>query len=92
MSTTRHLAAYLTEAAATGTVQQHSFRFRDDDANESIATWAALKNVDINLLAGESRRIRFLLDATGDPDETQFQLEYRHKPAAGVFAAWEKVL
>lgn len=36
-------------------------------------------------------RLRFLIDATGNPDSINAQLEYRYKPSGGSFGSWTKV-
>jgi len=70
---------------------QYAFRFRNDDGSESAAMWAGAESANINLIPGANVRIRIGVDATGDPTNQYFQLEYRHKPNGGSFGAWAKV-
>lgn len=77
--------------APSGTVNQHSFRFFNDDGSESGSTVKADLNTNINLSASGVARIRFLIDATGDPAGAQYQLEYRRKPSGGEFSSYKKV-
>jgi hypothetical protein len=74
-----------------GTLNQYSFRFLNDDGSESTATFAGAENANINLSAGDTLRLRYLIDATGDPTGKQFQLEFRRKPSGGSFGDWNKV-
>jgi hypothetical protein len=72
-------------------LNQHSFRFVNDDGSESGSTFAANLNTDVNLSANDTKRLRYLIDATGDPTGKQFQLEFRRKPSGGSFGDWNKV-
>ena len=85
------VAIVIAQASETGTLNQHSFRFFNDDGSESAATAKDALNTNINLSASNVARIRFLIDATNDPTERQFRLEYRRKPSGGSFGSWEKV-
>jgi hypothetical protein len=76
---------------AAVSLNQYSFRFLNDNGSESTATFAGAENANVNLSAGDTLRLRYLIDATGDPTGKQFQLEYRRKPSGGSFGAWEKV-
>jgi len=48
-------------------------------------------NTNINLLASESVRLRFLINGSNDPTARSFRLEYRRKPLGGSFSQWTKV-
>jgi hypothetical protein len=74
-----------------GTLNQYSFRFLNDDGSESAATFAGAENANVNLSAGDILRLRYLIDATGDPTGKQFQLEFRRKPSGGSFGDWKPV-
>ena len=63
-------------------VEQEGFRFRNDDGSESAATWKAAQDVDASIAIDERFRLRFLLNATGDPAAQSYQLEYRKVGAA----------
>jgi hypothetical protein len=57
---------------------QNSFQARNDDGNESAATWQASSNVDWTQIVDQNFRVRFVVQETGDgaaADQT-FQLEY----------------
>ena len=56
---------------------QLAFRFRNDDGSESTATWAAAENINITAASLDTRRVRALINATGDPDLSQYQIEYK---------------
>jgi hypothetical protein len=88
----RITAFYAEEVGEPGaTLTQHSFRFYDDDGSESASTALAAENTALNLSPGATARLRFLIDADGDPDGKQFQVEYRKKPSGGTFGNWTKV-
>lgn len=55
---------------------QEGYRWRNDNGSESAATWAADQDAVLSAPLGK-KRIRMLIDATGDPDTAQYQLEYR---------------
>ena len=57
---------------------QDSFRGRNDDGNETTATWSADTNIDWTQVVDVNFRVRFVVQETGDgaaADKT-FQLEY----------------
>lgn len=62
--------------APTSAIDQEGFRWRNDDGNESTATWADDQDTDLTALGG-TQRLRMLIDGSGDPDSAQYQLEYR---------------
>ena len=73
-----NVAGIATYKAATGaTLEQEGFRWFNDDGDEDASTAAASQDTNITAPAGETRRIRMLLNATGDPATTQFKLQYR---------------
>lgn len=72
-------------------IEQEGFRFRNDDGDEDGATWKASQDVSVSLPFSTAARIRWLLNATGDPASKNFQLEYRYKPSGGSFGSWTKV-
>lgn len=71
------LLAYKSEAAATPTLDQSHFRWRNDDGSETTATWAAAEDADISVAALTPKRLRMQIAATGDPDTKAFKLQYR---------------
>lgn len=77
MSTIRFLAEYL---RAGGVFDQDSFRGRNDDGNETTATWkdTANTNFSVDIDADAQFRIRFLIQETSGVAEADFseQLQY----------------
>jgi len=65
------------EDQASITIEQEGYRFRNDDGSEVAATWRRAQDVDDEIELSTNIRLRALLNATGDPATTQFQLEYR---------------
>jgi hypothetical protein len=68
-------------------LEQEGFRWRNDDGSESAATWRQNQDVNDGLGAGAKARLRFLINATGDPATKQYQIEGRVK---GV-GSWRKL-
>lgn len=64
-------------ATVTPTLTQEGFRFRNDDGSESAATWAAVQDASVSFATGKKLRLRVLVDATGAPAASQFQLEVK---------------
>lgn len=73
-------------------INQHSFRFFNDDGSESTSTFAGGVNGNVNLQPSDVARIRLLIDSTGDISGKQFQLEYRRNLPLGSFDDWKKVV
>jgi hypothetical protein len=72
------IAAYKGVSVPSGTVDQSSFRWRNDDGTEATATWLAAENADTTQPAGMNVRLRLLLDSSVSAvSATQFQLEYK---------------
>jgi len=65
------------DAAGGVTLEQEGFRWRNDDGSESAATWKENQDVDATISKETNVRLRFLLNATGDPDSTQYKLQYK---------------
>ena len=68
------LKVYYTE---TTTLEQEGFRWRNDDGSESTANWAENPDTNHTVAKETRRRLRVLINATGDPAAAQFQLEYK---------------
>lgn len=77
-----------TAAAPTPVYEQNTFRGRNDDGNETTATWKATAGTDWSQPVGAMFRVRFLIKCT-DAGETGFQplLEYRIDTGSG-YGAW----
>jgi hypothetical protein len=61
--------------AAAATLEQEGFRWRNDDGNETTATWKDAQDANISNPAGQNVRLRVIINASGDPTTKQFQLE-----------------
>lgn len=72
---------------STATVDQSSCRFGADDGSESGNTWMVGQNTAATIPLGGAARVRFMLQATGDPAATTYQLEFRKVGDA----TWKKV-
>lgn len=68
---------------------QEGFRWRNDDGSESAATWAAAQDTNITEDKNITKRLRVLVNATGDPASTSFQLEV--KKSTDPDSAYKKV-
>jgi hypothetical protein len=58
-------------------IEQEGYRFRDDDAGETAATWLANQDTAITRAKNLNTRIRALMNATSDPAAQNFRLEYK---------------
>lgn len=74
-------------ASSSATVDQEGARFVNDDGSESGSSFKAAQNVNVTMAPAASARIRFLLQAAGDPAAATYQLEYRKVGDT----AWTKV-
>lgn len=63
------------EPAAPFTLEQEGFRFRNDDGDETTATWKAAQDTDINAAPLDIIRLRILTDADGDPASQSLKLQ-----------------
>lgn len=64
-------------AAGAATLTQSAYQFLEDDAGEGANTPLAAENTPVELEPGTPARLRVQVDASGDPDSKDFQLEYR---------------
>jgi hypothetical protein len=71
----------------TLSITQEGYRWRLDDGNQANATWAASQDTGITAPANTTRRLRVLLDTSGDANATTYQLEYKEANDAN----WTKV-
>lgn len=66
------------------TLEQADYRVRNDDGSETGATWAAAQGSDpTSWPMGTRARLRFLINATGDPGPSAFQIEVQKNGAGG---------
>ena len=66
-----------TTAAASFSLEQSRYRFRNDDGSETTATWAAAEDTPISLATNTPVRLRVEIAATGDPASKAYKLQYR---------------
>jgi len=89
-SVANYMGMILVEAVATArlddfgggelspTYEQEGYRFRNDDGNESAATWLAAQDTNITRAALINTRLRTLTDtAGGDPPSRRLKQKYR---------------
>ena len=63
--------------AEATSLEQHSYRFRDDDGDEDGATWLAALNTPISRAKLINTRLRILVNQTGDIATRAYTLEAR---------------
>jgi hypothetical protein len=73
--------------SGAATLEQYSYRFRNNDGTDQSATFLAALNTGITQSASTKTRLRVLINATNDPESKQFQLEYRKQGNT----TWSKV-
>jgi hypothetical protein len=73
----------------TAELEQEGFRWRNDDDDEVDATWRQDQDVDDEIAKETNIRLRTLLNATGDPDSQQFEIQY--KEASDSAVEWRKI-
>jgi hypothetical protein len=64
------------KGASSATLDQKVYRYFNDDGGESGSTEMAAQNTDVTVASGGVFRIRFGIQASGDPTGKQFRLEY----------------
>jgi hypothetical protein len=79
------IAVEVRGAAASSTTEQEGYRWRADDGSETTATWLAAQDTNITRPADTNTRLRALINSTGDPASSQYQLEYK-KSTGGSYA------
>ena len=69
------------------TLEQEGYQWRDDTQDETSDGNDLLAAQDANITRWRNvnTRLRVLVNATGDPDATQFRLEYRKKGSANWY-------
>lgn len=78
-------ASFASVVAAT--LDQYGFRGRNDDGSETTATWKAAQNTSFSITPDQAFRLRFGINASGDPASAGFKVQYRKVGAA----AWRDV-
>ena len=66
---------------------QVAFRLRNDDGNETAASWVANQNTNASLFAGQNYRARFLIDETASRAWTSKTWNLYVSKNAGAYAA-----
>jgi hypothetical protein len=56
---------------------QEGYRWRLDDGDQANATWAANQDTGITAPVNTTRRLRVIIDTTGDANAATYQLEYK---------------
>ena len=74
---------------APASLDLEGFRIRNDDGNESSASWRQAQDVDDTIGSTTTFRIRFLVDATGDPDAGTFTLQAKGSTESTAF--WQTI-
>lgn len=74
----------------TATRDLEGYRWRNDDGSETSATWAAAQDTGVTAATGAPRRLRTIINATGDPASTQYRLQYRRQGDPAT--EWEDVV
>jgi hypothetical protein len=71
---------------ANFTTDQRAWRFRNDDGNQTSATWKAAQNTAITQAAGENFRLRFETQETGGgaSNNVDFTLQYNRNGTGWV--------
>jgi hypothetical protein len=78
------------EYVAAASLSQSAFRFFNDDGDEDESTPKANENTGITFQKGSNLRLRMQIDASGNPDSGNFELQYRYKPSGGSYESWKK--
>lgn len=69
------------------TIEQEGFRWRNDDGNETTATWNGSQDANLTAPAGNTQRLRFVLNTTGDANAMQIQIEGKKS----TDSVWSKI-
>ena len=65
------------ETLGSATLEQEGFRWYEDNGSESGSSAAAAQDTNITAAAGSTKRLRMLVNATGDPATKQFKLQWK---------------
>ena len=67
----------LEAAGGAATLDQEGFRWYEDNGSESGSSASAAQDTNITAAAGATKRLRMLVNATGDPATKQFKLQWK---------------
>ena len=70
-------AAVFKAAGGAATLDQEGFRWYEDNGSESGSSASAAQDTNITAAAGATKRLRMLVNATGDPATKQFKLQWK---------------
>lgn len=70
------------QGSVVAALEQEGYRFRHDDGSETTATFMAAQDTPATLAPSVTKRLRVLVNATGDPASQSFTLQYRKVGAA----------
>jgi len=73
----------LKPSGPSATLDEYSFRFGNDDGNESAHAFAAAENTNVTVSVGSSFLLRALINAALDPASTAFKLRYQKNGSGG---------
>ena len=76
-NTAAHYAVGVKAFVASDTLEQEGFRWRNDNGSETTATWEELQDVNMTAPILVTKRIRILVNGSGDPDPAAVQIEYK---------------
>jgi hypothetical protein len=82
--TTTWMVAFAEASGATR--EQEGFRWGVDDGNEAAHTFEAAQDTNISIADTQSRLLRSLVNATGDPATTAYTLRYQKNGSGGYTA------
>lgn len=69
---------FVNSMVLSGCPVQESFRLRNDNGNETGATWIAAQGADANIALNTNFRTRFLLSTIEDLPDQNYQLMYKY--------------
>ena len=72
-------------------LKQEGYRFRNDDGNETAATWRQALNTSDTIALDTPFRIRFAIANLGGGITDNYQGQFRRKPSGGAFGAWTNI-
>lgn len=69
---------------------QEGFRWRNDDGDETGASWKETQDINTTIATGTNLRLRVLVDLTGDPGSEGMTLQYRKSGDSDLL--WEDLV
>lgn len=89
--TFNHASATVVIRTGTGafTTEQEGYRWRNDDGSESGATWMAAQDTTTNVPVSQTKRLRTIVNADGNPTSQAVKLQYRKQ--GDPTSEWETI-